>query len=88
MVRYACRNRKAGGICLRTQSGAKAHFFWRRIMNEAEKINKISDLVEAIEVAEAVCADKNQDWEKQTTTFIFYDGSIMVFSGPDKWVVV
>ena len=38
--------------------------------------------------AESVCADKNQDWENEKTTFIFYDGSIMVFSGPEKWVEV
>jgi hypothetical protein len=40
-----------------------------------------------IEAAEAVCADKEQDSENEKTTFTFYDGSKMVFSGPEKWVI-
>jgi hypothetical protein len=56
-------------------------------MNEAEKINKISDWVQAIEAAEVVCADKEQDRETKKTTFVFYDGSKMVFSGPERWVI-
>jgi hypothetical protein len=56
-------------------------------MNEAAKINKISDLENAIEAAEVVCAEKEQDWENEKTTFVFYDGSQMVFSGPEKWVI-
>jgi hypothetical protein len=54
-------------------------------MNEAEKINEISDWVKAIEAAEASCTDK--DWDKESTTFCFSDGSKMVFSGPDKRIV-
>jgi hypothetical protein len=60
---------------------------WQRPCTEAEKINKISDWVEAIEAAEAVCADKEQDSENEKTTFTFYDGSKMVFSGFERWVI-
>jgi hypothetical protein len=56
-------------------------------MNEAEKINKISNWVEANELAEAVCADKEKDYGNKKTVFIFYDGSKMVFTGNRKRVV-
>ena len=56
-------------------------------MNEAEKINEISDWVEALERAESSCIDKNQDLEKETTTFSFNDGSKIVFSGPERCLV-
>jgi len=55
-------------------------------MNEAEKINKISGWVEAFESAEAVCSNKNQDFESEKTTFTFYDGSKMFFAELKKWV--
>ena len=56
-------------------------------MNEAEKINEIPDWVEALERTEASCTDKHRDWEKETTTFSFSDGSKIVFSGPERWLV-
>jgi hypothetical protein len=56
-------------------------------MSEAEKINKIHDWVEAFEAAEAVCSDKEQEFENKKTTFTFYDGSKMVFSGSERWVI-
>jgi hypothetical protein len=51
------------------------------------KINEISDWVEALERTEASCTDKHRDWEKETTTFSFSDGSKIVFSGPERWLI-
>jgi hypothetical protein len=56
-------------------------------MNEAEKINEIPDWVEALKRTEASCTDKHRDWENETTTFSFSDGSKIVFSGPERWLV-
>jgi hypothetical protein len=56
-------------------------------MNEAEKINRITDLLKSFEAAAAVCADKEYDEENEKTTFIFYDGSSLCFSGSERWVL-
>jgi hypothetical protein len=56
-------------------------------MNEAEKINEISNWVEAFEAAEASCRSEDQNLENAVACFYFKDGSAICFSESEKWVI-
>lgn len=52
-------------------------------MSTAETIiEKFASQQLALEACENTSAQKEQDWENETTTFIFDDGSSVQFSGP------
>lgn len=49
----------------------------------AQKINEeCSSAADVMERSEIIGADTDQDWENETTTYTFDDGSKIVVSGP------
>jgi hypothetical protein len=49
-------------------------------MNKAKMIEKLSaDEIAMMKNAEKILGEGDQDWERGTTTFIFDDGSTIVF---------
>lgn len=54
-----------------------------QIMNTAQQIkDAANNSTDAMEQAEAAGAQADQDWDAETTTFTFADGSKLVVSGP------
>lgn len=57
-------------------------------MNIANQIkNNFSSFAQALEQADKVAVDAEQDWENSTTVFIFSDGSRLQANYPDMKVL-